>query len=304
MLLLLMTNVLHLSAYQNDYENTTDKNTLICFDAETGEIQYIPANYDAQGALLSLGYEGDVEKIDAAYAKINAQYYEETFISPSCSPLDIIGNDDRTKVDAEICVPYSMICRLDIIWPNGNESYATGWLYARDRVATAGHCVYNAEKGGWAALIIVQPGRYGEVCPFGETAVPSTGLASCKGWTENSDFSYDYGLIRLNEPLGDVCGYFGYAGNSGSIGTNVTISGYPGDKNPYTNDQNQWKMRGKLTLVTSNRLWYLIDTYAGQSGAPIYNDNRTVIGIHSSGYTVTNAGTKISVAIFNHMQNF
>ena len=104
--------------------------------------------------------------------------------------------------------------------------------------------------------------------------------------------------------MGDVCGYFGYASNSGSIGTNVTISGYPGDKNPYTNDRNQWKMRGKLTLVTSNRLWYLIDTYVGQSGAPIYNDNRTVIGIHSSGYTVTNAGTKISAAIFNHMQNF
>lgn len=63
-------------------------------------------------------------------------------------------------------------------------------------------------------------------------------------------------------------------------------------------------MSGKITLSTSHRLYYLIDTYGGQSGAPIFKDNNIVVGIHTKGNALTNSGKKIDTALFNHMQRF
>ncbi len=303
--IILFSLIFNISTYAAASE-ISDSNTLIYFDPETGQLQRMPANYYIQGTAYSSPYEGNILEIQSAYSEISAQIHEQEVSASQISPNSIIGSDGRTAVPAAITSPYCRICFLEIIWSDGAISYGTGWLYAPDRVATAGHCVYSHEHMGWASLIIIQPGKYNDIAPFGETAASYDHLASSTGWVEDKDDAYDYGLIRLNnKPLGNTCGYFGYSANSAYIGTNVTISGYPGDKSS-SNYQywRQWEMSGKITLSTSHRLYYLIDTYDGQSGAPIFKDNNIVVGIHTKGNALTNSGKKIDTALFNHMQRF
>lgn len=61
---------------------------------------------------------------------------------------------------------------------------------------------------------------------------------------------------------------------------NVKIGGYPADLG-----QRQYIMSGPATLESNGRLHYTIDTFGGQSGAPILdNVNNRIIGVHSAGY--------------------
>lgn len=245
--------------------------------------------------------EGDAEMIEEVYNQINEMRTESISDTGLISTFSIIGSDGRTKVDAEICKPYSRICYLEMVWADGYRARGTGWLYARDRVATAGHCVYDKEHGGWAATILVQPGRYQDYAPFGETW--SLQMQTSQKWIDNEDSEYDYAFLRLRDPVGDVSGFFGYGAGLGSVGTKVNIAGYPGDKNTGSS-RNQWQMRGRITLVTARNLYYLIDTAEGQSGAPIYNENNTVIGIHTTGGTISNYGTRLTNAMVQVMRTW
>ncbi len=160
---------------------------------------------------------------------------------------------------------------------------------------------FDKDKG-WAASILVQPGRYDDYAPFGESV--ATVFLTSTQWANEQDSDFDYGLIRLNEPLGDVCGFFGYGSNMGSIGTYVTISGYPEDKNPSLSEQWQWQMSGLLALTSAHKLYYFIDTAPGQSGAPIFKLDNTVIGIHTGGNAIRNRGTRITTELFQQMQTW
>lgn len=52
-------------------------------------------------------------------------------------------------------------------------------------------------------------------------------------------------------------------------------------------------------------LYYLIDTAAGQSGAPIYYPgNNIAIGIHTTGGTLSNHGSRLTAAMVECMQTW
>ena len=59
----------------------------------------------------------------------------------------------------------------------------------------------------------------------------------------------------------------------------VTICGYPGDR-----DQGifQYKMRDAIRK-RDGRFFYQIDTFGGQSGSPVLQNNELAIGIHNYG---------------------
>lgn len=277
--------------------STTESECFVSYDNTTGTIQYEYYSVEEQSATFySPPGDGDVERIEDVYNQINEMYAESNLNDDLITPYSIIGSDDRTKVGAEICTPYSRICYLEITWPDGTIGRGTGWLYSRNRVATAGHCLYKEKYGGWAESILVQPGRYGDYAPFGEAW--STFMLTSENWIENENKEYDYGLIQLSEPLGDVCGFFGYGANMGSVGTKVTVGGYPGDKNPReTGEEWQWQMSGRIILATGRNLYYLIDTQPGQSGAPIYTADNIVVGIHTTSNVINNKGTRLTSAI-------
>lgn len=102
----------------------------------------------------------------------------------------------------------------------------------------------------------------------------------------------------MSEPLGDVCGFFGYGANMGSVGTKVTVGGYPADKNPWgAGEEWQWHMSGRIIRATGWNLYYLIDTHPGQSGAPIYTADNIAVGIHTTSNVINNKGMRLTSAI-------
>lgn len=75
----------------------------------------------------------------------------------------IIGNDDRVRVADSLmrANPWRQICALRIRSKTGKIYVGTGWFIAPNVLATAGHCVFLQNEGGWAQSIDVFPAKAG-----------------------------------------------------------------------------------------------------------------------------------------------
>jgi len=214
-------------------------------------------------------------------------------------PETVCGSDDRVRISPAAAIPWRWICQLIITMPNGAGFRGTGWFIGPKCVMTAGHCVYSKSNGGWARRIEVIPGMDGNSRPYGSAI--GTNFRSVVGWTSNSDPNYDYGCIILPTALGNTVGYFGFANlTDGSLnGLVLNNSGYPGDK-PFGT---QWFNAGRVSQLTSRKIYYMLDTYGGQSGSPVWrfaNGLRHAVGIHAYG-GCPNSATRINTDVFNNM---
>lgn len=215
-------------------------------------------------------------------------------------PESVCGRDDRVRISPATAIPWRWIAQLIITFPNGNRSRCTGWLIGPRTVMTAGHCVYSRGNGGWARTIEVIPGLDSAVRPFGSQV--ATSFRSVNGWINSSDPNFDYGAIILpNCDLGRRVGWFGFASlNDGSLrNLQVNNSGYPGDK-PFGT---QWFNAGRITSVGARKIYYMVDTFGGQSGSPVWrlaNGQRHAVGIHAYG-GCPNSATRITAPVFNNM---
>jgi len=247
---------------------------------------------------------------EAAFQEVSG--YAE--LEPPRAPdvIEIVhGSDDRVRVGNTTVYPWRTICHLEITAPNGKRYIGSGAFIGPRVVLTAGHCVYLHADGGWARQIRVIPGRNGAspcpgaACPYG--FADATQFTSVKGWVNNKDSDYDYAVIILpsNKKLGNTVGWMGLANLSFSslLGLNVNNSGYPGDK-PYGT---QWWNSNNILAVTGRRLYYRIDTMGGQSGSPVwrFKDNqRHIVGIHTTGASTFNGATRINDDVFNNLVNW
>lgn len=226
--------------------------------------------------------------------------------SPSClleyEQLEsVCGRDDRVRITATTRVPWRMICQLFITRNDGRGSICTGWFIGPRTVMTAGHCVYSHSAEGWARSIKVVPGMDGSSRPYG--SLVGTSFRSVQGWTRDRSPDYDYGAIILpNNSLGNRVGWFGFAALSDGSLNELLInnSGYPGDKPTGT----QWFNSGRITKVTDQRLFYMLDTAGGQSGSITWRlreGKRHAVGIHAYG-GCPNKSTRINREVFDNMK--
>src|SRR5829696_62542 len=223
---------------------------------------------------------------------------------PEGAPAETIcGNDDRIEVTNTTLFPWRAICKLIITFPNGATGGCTGWFIGPKAVMTAGHCVYSHGNGGWARRIEVIPGMRGATRPYG--SMVGTSFRSVTGWTQSADPNYDYGCIILPSPtLGTQLGYFGFAALTDASLQNLLVnnSGYAGDK-PFGT---QWYNAGRVTNVTARKIYYMLDTFGGQSGSPTWrylDGQRHAVGIHAYG-GCPNSSTRIVSTVFNNMLNW
>jgi V8-like Glu-specific endopeptidase len=194
------------------------------------------------------------------------------------SVQDVFGTDDRSQITSTSIYPWSTHCDLIITWPNGDTSGGSATIIDENAAITAGHCVYNEDKGGWAVSIQVVPGRNGATWPFG--SVWATNTLSWTGWTNSANRDDDMGVIRLSTTVGNSTGWLGLAAFSDNQDKTGNLSGYPGDKGGTT----QWYDSDPINNQTANRLYYRIDTNDGQSGSGVYriiDGDRYVVGAHS-----------------------
>lgn len=214
------------------------------------------------------------------------------------TPKDIIGTDDRTEVPSYTSKPYRCIAYLETRWPDGTVSSGTAWLFKADSACTAGHLVYSSRHGGFATSITIWPGRRNSSQPYGSAYMIGYGIPGA--YVQNEDIKYDYALIKLNTSIGSQTGTLTYVYGYGSVGLDVTISGYPGDKLI-----TQWRSSGTINVLTDYIFRYNNDTEDGQSGSPIYVGIFSyVYGIHTRGYQYYNEGNRITYDMYSFMNSF
>jgi glutamyl endopeptidase len=222
----------------------------------------------------------------------------------------IIGADTRVLINPTTSYPARAVALITFN-QNGSSYRCTGWLYGKDVVATAGHCVHTGGPGGsWSTNVRVYPGRNGSSSPYGSCTAKR--LYSVTGWINSSDERYDYGVVKLNCTIGNTVGWFGYWWQTATL-TNLPtlISGYPGDK-PLT----QWRSTDKVRVTQTLQLFYQNDTVGGMSGSPVYYNRPAgsasctgycsmaihAYGLHGSPpHSTNNHGTRIVQAVFNNL---
>jgi len=224
---------------------------------------------------------------------------DEAVVSEAVAVLEVIlGTDDRVRIQATSEVPWRRICALRITFPSGALYRGTGFLIGPRALATAGHCVYLHNQGGWARKVQVIPGANGTATPYG--SAESTQFRSVNGWVNGKRPESDYGCIVLppNAFGGTNLGSFGFSAMTPQalVAKPAVLAGYPGDK-PFAE---LWGMSRKIKTVTATTLSYDIDTMGGQSGAPVYikrDGSRTVVGIHNYGASSGNSATRVTAAV-------
>jgi glutamyl endopeptidase len=216
----------------------------------------------------------------------------------------VLGNDDRVRVkQADMNRnPFRQICALRIRAQTGQLFVGTGWFIGPRAVATAGHCVFLHNEGGWAQSIDVIPSKFGASNPRG--TLTSSKLRAVDGWTERKNTDFDYGVILLDDAsVGEHVGWFEVAaeGNQELVGPVANISGDPADRD----DANfQYFHARPVTRATPTRVEYQIDTFGGQSGSPVWIEESSgeiaAVAIHTTGGTTGNSGTRITEAVIDN----
>lgn len=221
---------------------------------------------------------------------------DEAIVSEAVAVLEVvIGTDDRVRVQKTFDNPWRRICALRITFPTGATYRGTGFLIGQRTLATAGHCVYLHNQGGWARKVEVIPGSDSSTKPYG--SAESSQFRSVGGWVNGRKPESDYGCIVV--PSGSFggrdLGSFAVRALSPQelVAKPAVLAGYPGDK-PFAE---LWGMARKIKTVGPTTISYDIDTMGGQSGAPVYIKNgndRTVVGIHNYGASGGNSATRIT----------
>lgn len=216
-----------------------------------------------------------------------------------------IGADERTRVRETFKYPWRTICQLRIFARTGEEFVGTAWMIGPRTLATAGHCVYMAELGGWADRIEVSPARDGQDRPF--STISTDSFHSVRGWTTQGKREHDYGVIWLPEDqaLPEV-GTLAYANVDACqlVGGYLNLAGYPADKDLGTT---LWWSARRSLRVDDDVLYYDADTAAGQSGAPVWRldpgtGRRVVVGIHTNGARTGNSAVRINHRVFANLR--
>jgi len=254
----------------------------------------------------------EIEGFDQSYALNEGDESEEVVLTKELKdlpeagteefedPESVCGRDGRVRISPATRIPWRWNCQLIITKANGTRSRCTGWFIGPRTVMTAGHCVYSHAAGGWARQIEVIPGMDARSRPFGSQI--GTSFRSVIGWTRNRRSTHDYGAIILpNNRLGNRVGWFGFANLRSSSLRNLLVNnaGYAGDK-PFGT---LWFNAGRITRVTLRRLYYMIDTFGGHSGSPVWlyrRGHRYGVGIHGYG-GCPNKAVRIVRPVFRNM---
>jgi V8-like Glu-specific endopeptidase len=218
----------------------------------------------------------------------------------------VIGMDDRVQITNTALLPWKRTCHLRIRAADNSMFLGTGFFIGPRTVATAGHCVFIRNHGGWVKDITVTPGRNTTSEPFG--SVRATAFRSVKGWVVNNSRNYDYGAMILprNGPTKAVGAFgFGHFADSFLLAKKLNTAGYPGDKPPGT----MWFHGRRATAVSPFTITYDIDTAGGQSGSAVWildpnTQQRTVVGIHTNGAASGNSATRITKPVHDNLKKW
>jgi V8-like Glu-specific endopeptidase len=169
---------------------------------------------------------------------------------------------------------------------------------------TAAHCVYDPSLGGWAQSHEVILGQNGTYRPYG--TVYATYQRTFNGYINGQNPNSDMALLTLGSAVGNSTGWFGMQVKSNSWFAGqptINSAGYPADIGGNTR---MYRIAGPVSSATADRIYYTgtMDTFGGQSGSALWSYNsstgqRHIVGVHTTGYSTYNGGTRLSQAKFD-----
>lgn len=260
----------------------------------TGEEKEFTVDRDESAQLYGLmSRVAEVEKVSLPYS------VGKTYTGVSVN--SILPNESLTKVDATLS-PYSRVTYLYLGRDsNGDgiiDSWAggTGFMVYSDIMLTAGHCMYGVSGGNVDEMRIYQ--KQNSTTRNSTYYYPSKWILSTN-FTSSGDSNYDWCVVKLQNSIGNQTGWFGYG--VALYSKSVTVSGYPDSSGYYFY---QYKNSGTLTINSTYRFAHTCSTLAGESGAPAYDSNGIVWGIHTSGSTNSNYGCLITSSLFDIIESY
>ena len=213
--------------------------------------------------------------------------------------------DDRQKITSTTDFPWRTICKLYIETQDSTYYIGSGSIIDEFHVLTVGHCVYIHGEGGWAAEIIVVPGKDGVNEPYGRAY--AINLRSYAGWTVSEMEEHDWAVITLDRSIGNLTGWMGRQTEASSdpvyTGT-LDTAGYPGDLD---SGESMYYDSDVGDRATEYNHWYWMDTFGGQSGSPVWRYdgvNRYILSINAYEYIGgfdANFGTRLNTDKFNQI---
>lgn len=214
------------------------------------------------------------------------------------------GQDGRTLVTNTTHWPY--LCHAQVSMDfSGIEYGGSGIMVGPHHLLTAGHNVYDHKTKNWVNNISVHPGLNDLIAPLGE--IKATRVYTFKDWVEKQDPDYDIALIVLAQSVGYETGWSGLLSlNDPNLSKEkVHITGYPGDKG----FKQMWTMSHTIKTFSSERFYYEIDTFGGQSGSGVWINkwgSPYVLGVHTQGEGELykgNSGVRLSKSKFESVIN-
>jgi len=197
---------------------------------------------------------------------------------------------------------------------NGNASYfvCSGGMQDAEVVLTAGHCVYKRDNDstgndfGFANRIWVYPGWDGNGLTLGNPDVlqnygwaVSSGLGAFTGWTQDGNFDWDIGLVRVTRSVGMLTGWYSWRFGGACDTLFYNNPSFPSEgcgQAGLHNGRDMYNWNGNFDSCPGNQM--RIDTTAGcftalwggQSGSNVYDidgNNRFAHGVASNSNRTT-----------------
>ena len=182
--------------------------------------------------------------------------------------------------------PNDMVRDYDtaVVRIDGNGYGGTGFIVGDHEIATAAHCVYSRGDDEFLKFNISIIDANNNVI---KTISPhyvhiNKAYEDARNYTASSP--YDYAMIYVDEDLSKY-GKFSlgvaldsYADKNGS----VIVSGFPSSEDyPEGYENSDWGIRfkaaGNITSKTQNMLRYNADTATGDSGGPVYIEEKRMV---------------------------
>jgi glutamyl endopeptidase len=212
------------------------------------------------------------------------------------------GADNRKSVPDPMAQPYAGILLLTYHAPNGEFLMGTGWLIAPTVAISAGHVVWDRDRGGnWSRGMMAYQGVRGNV-PSAAGSASVDSMSTVSGWQQSGFEDCDFSVIRLSRPLSSFVFEFAEFAEADTERMNVNVVGYPSD-----GGDRLFQHAGQIFDARETLLYYQMDTMGGQSGCPLIlwedGNEYTVVGIHSgAGAGNYNQGVRIAGPIFQQLK--